>query len=280
VGLYDRLKPSAVHRLERPPYALLPQPGTRIRNGLSIRRYSEALARQVSQTLASGKAPLVIGGDCSNLLGCLLGVRRVGRCGLVHVDGHSDFFHPGNYDTTARLGSAAGMDLALATGRGETLLTVWEGIDGPLVADADVVQIGERDELDPNYAYRDVQGTAIHQLTVRHVKATGIAAAAKEAVDYVRSRGLERLWLHVDVDVLDENVMPAVDSPGSPGLDFTELTSLLSKLCLGAPVIGADIAVFDPDLDPTGVHAANLATCLGHGLAHLGEYFPIRQARP
>jgi hypothetical protein len=29
---------------------------------------------------------------------------------VVHVDGHSDFFHPGNYDSTARLGSVAGMD--------------------------------------------------------------------------------------------------------------------------------------------------------------------------
>ena len=103
-GLHDRLMPGLVHRLERPPYDLNPQPGTRIRNGRTIRRYSEELARRVSQTLASGKAPIVIGGDCSILLGCLLGARRSGRCGLIHVDGHSDFFHPGNYDTSVHLG--------------------------------------------------------------------------------------------------------------------------------------------------------------------------------
>jgi len=41
------------------------------------------------------------------------------------------------------------MDLALATGRGEALLTRWPGIDGPLVIDEDAVQIGERDADDP-----------------------------------------------------------------------------------------------------------------------------------
>jgi len=35
---------------------------------------------------------------------------------LVHVDGHDDFYHPGNYDSARRLGAVAGMDLALASG--------------------------------------------------------------------------------------------------------------------------------------------------------------------
>jgi arginase len=30
-------------------------------------------------------------------------------------------------------------------------------------------------------------------------------------------------WIHLDVDVLDQAVMPAVDSPGSPGIDETDL---------------------------------------------------------
>jgi hypothetical protein len=32
------------------------------------------------------------------LLGCLVGVRTLGQCGLAHVDGRSDFYHPGNYE--------------------------------------------------------------------------------------------------------------------------------------------------------------------------------------
>ena len=45
---------------------------------------------------------------CSILLGALAGARRHGPLSLVHVDGHSDFRHPGNYDSAAQLGAVAG----------------------------------------------------------------------------------------------------------------------------------------------------------------------------
>jgi arginase len=62
--------------------------------------------------------------------------------------------------------------------------------------------------------------------------------------------GLDRVWLYADLDVLDQVVMPAVDSPGSPGLDFAQLAELLSRL-LGR-VIGLDVTIYDPELDPAG----------------------------
>lgn len=259
--------------LGRPAYELEAQPGTRIRNGHTIRRYCLELGAAVSEARSAGRIPVVIGGDCSILLGCLWGVRCDGaRCGLLHIDGHSDFFHPGNYDVLSRLGSVAGMDLALATGRGETLLTRWPGVIGPLVEDADVVQLGERDELAPDYAYRDIEDSRIHRLTVRSVKRMGVPRAAEEVGDYLlRRRRLDCIWLHIDVDVLDQTVMPAVDSPGSPGLDFSELEALVESVCRSMPVAGVDITVFDPDLDPDGRYARALAHCLANALSALSD---------
>jgi arginase len=153
-GLAQALGAVRVDSIERIAYEESAQPGTRLRNGNSIRRFSLALARKVAESLRAGEFSVVLGGDCSVLLGSLLGARWAGGRGLIHVDGHSDFFHPGNYDTSKRLGSVAGMDLALATGRGEPLLTRWGGVSGPLVADADVVQIGERNAQDPGYVSR------------------------------------------------------------------------------------------------------------------------------
>jgi hypothetical protein len=121
-----------------PPCEFEEQLGTRIRNGRTIREHALTLADAVEETLSASRSPVVLGGDCSIMLGSLLGARRGGRCGLVHVDGHCDFFHPGNYDTASRLGSAAGMDLALATGRGELLLTRWPTIGLPLVPESTV----------------------------------------------------------------------------------------------------------------------------------------------
>src|SRR4029450_10655710 len=90
--------------------------GDGVRNERAIERFSLRLADRVAALLDRGSVPVVPGGDCSILLGNMLALRRRGRYGLVFVDGHSDFRHPGNSDA---VGSAAGEDLPLVTGRGD-----------------------------------------------------------------------------------------------------------------------------------------------------------------
>src|SRR5262245_55617394 len=143
-GLAAALDVIETIRLERPQYQFKAQPGTRLRNGQTLRRFNLQLAGVVRRQLVAGRFPVVVGGDCGILLGALYGLRQAGGRGLVHVDGHSDFTQEKSYATPETLGSVAGMDLALASGRGEPLMTEWPGIDGPLAADADIVQIGER----------------------------------------------------------------------------------------------------------------------------------------
>lgn len=185
-GLVTAIGSGTVVRLERPAYNTEASPGPRIRNGPAIRRFNERLAEAVADALSAGRFPIVIGGDCSILLGCLAGARGSEPIGLVHVDGHSDFYHPGNYDSLTRLGSAAGMDLALVTGRGEPLLADWDG--APLVRDELVSQIGDRDELDPDYDYRDIEATRIRRFPVRAVKRSGLAAVVSSVLAPVGTR--------------------------------------------------------------------------------------------
>ncbi|WP_129791787.1 arginase family protein [Sphingosinicella sp. CPCC 101087] len=267
-GLHAALMPASTVRLPRPTYRFEAQDGTRIRNGNELRRFSERLGASVRDALDGGTFPLVIGGDCSILLGCLLGARAAGTVGLLHIDGHSDFFHPENYDTQARLGTAAGMDLALATGRGEPLLASWDG--RPLVEDRNVVQLGERDELDPDYAYRDIEETKIRRMPIREMLRSGIGTSVERALSSCGDPG-RPLWLHLDLDVLDARVMPAVDSPGSPGLDFHQLATLLAGLLASKRVIGMNVGIYDPDLDPDRRHARAIVASLTQGLA------PLRQ---
>jgi arginase len=251
-GLADKVHASQRIALARPAYDFDERPGTRVRNGDTLRAFMLELGGKVRGELEAGRFPLVLGGDCSVLLGCLYGARLAGARGLVHVDGHSDFFHPGNYDTHARLGSAAGMDLALATGRGEEMLTRWPGIEGPLVADEDAVQAGERDAETADYDryYGDIVRTAITRLTIQQIQREGIARTATRILARLSERDIGRAWLHVDLDVLDAKVMNAVDSPGSPGLDYAQLSTLLRSLLASGRVIGLDVCIYDPDLDP------------------------------
>lgn len=264
-GLADRLGIREKRMLPRPSYRFEAQPGTRIRNGATIRSFSESLAQEVAVSLRAGAFPVVVGGDCSVLLGGLLGARRCGGRGLVHVDGHSDFFHPGTYDASGTLGAAAGMDLALATGRGEELLTNWPGVEGPLSADADTVQLGERDAADPNFEkyYGDLVRTRITRITVQAVLRQGVPSSAAAVARRLEERRLDRAWLHVDLDVLDQAVLPAVDSPGSPGLDAAQLAALIRALLDSGRIAGAQVAIYDPDLDPAGRYARMIVDCLG-----------------
>ncbi|MEV5705090.1 hypothetical protein [Actinoallomurus sp. NPDC052274] len=63
--------------------------------------------------------------------------------------------------------------------------------------------------------------------------------------------------------------MPAVDAPDPGGLSAAELTDLL--VALAPRAIGAQVTVFDPDLDPDGSRSRLLADILITGLAALGE---------
>lgn len=267
-GLQAAIRAVGAEWLPRPEYRFDAESGTRIRNGHAIRDYSTKLGGCVAAHLVNGKFPVVIGGDCSILLGCLVGARSVGRVGLLHVDGHSDFFHPGNYDTQTRLGSAAGMDLALATGRGERLLTQWPGIDGPLVRDEDVTQMGERDALRPEYAryYGDIRDTAINRIIVQDMLRDGMPATSEKVTEWAFRREVSRFWLHLDIDVLEEAVMPAVDSPGEPGLDFEQLSQLIVLLTGRLSIIGINVTIYDPKKDPDRHYAKAIVEFLGKAL--------------
>ncbi len=267
-GLADALRPVDIVRLERPRYGFDEQPGTRIRNGNTIRAFSLQLSAAIRAALGSSSFPVVVGGDCSILLGSLHGLRLTGGKGLVHVDGHSDFSHPGNYDSKVVLGAAAGMDLALATGRGEPVLTAWPEVGAPLADDADVIHIGERYAGDPAFMkyYGDVLDTQITMITVQRVHADGVAAAARQAVARLAARGLQRAWLHVDLDVLEQAVMPAVDSPGTPGLDYAQLASLIAALRVSGRIAGINFSIYDPERDPQRRYARELVGCIADSL--------------
>ena len=268
-GLAERLRAVRVVELDHPRYDFEAQPGTRIRNGRTLQAYSLALADAVAVALDTSRFPVVVGGDCSILLGCMVGARRGGRCGLLHIDGHSDFNHPDNYDTTASLGSMAGMDLAVATGRGEQIVTHWPQIGTPLVADEDVIQLGDResDIIVPRHDWTPVMDSAVVGLTAQQLLGLGVDQVVKRVAERLDARGLDRVWLHIDLDVLDQAVMPAVDSPGSPGLDFAQLSELLAKLVGGSRVLGVDVTIYDPELDPDTKYADPIVQCLARGLA-------------
>jgi arginase len=260
--LVERLQAADAGRVDPPPYSPQRDPATGVRNGATLPGYSIALADRLVELLRDGAFPLVLGGDCSILLGAMLALRRLGRYGLVSIDGGLDFRHPGNAHLVGPVGSVAGEDLAVVTGRGARQLADLEG-RRPLVAEADVVAVGHR-ELGP--IADEVLATPMTLFDVAELRRLGPAEAAGRAVATLAGRGVEGFWVHVDTDVLDPEVMPAVDAPEPGGLTHSELVALLGTLATSELAVGLQLTIFDPDLDPDGRLAAALTDTMVAGL--------------
>jgi arginase len=175
-------------------------PDTGVVGAGEVRRASIEIASGVREVLDFRERPLVLGGDCTLLLGVFQAVPP--GSGLWFVDGHADFFDGESSPT----GEAADMDLAILTGHGPPGLL--EG-EGPLVEPAAVVLLGHRPAgLHPDVARENARlDPAILAITALEVRERGAARVGTDAAARLEERPA---WLHLDLDVLDERVLPAV----------------------------------------------------------------------
>jgi arginase len=73
---------------------------------------------------------------------------------------------------------------------------------------------------------------------------------------------IEGFWIHLDADVLDQTVMPAVDSPNPHGLSYRDLVAILQVLVRSDRLAGMEITILDPELDPGRRYAAELTAAI------------------
>lgn len=262
-GLADGLNARRAGRVAAPGYSAARDSQTGIMNPGELSRYSRALADAVGPVLDAGEFPVVLGGDCSILLGAMLALRRRGRYGLLYVDGDADFYQP---EVNPLDGAASASDLAFATGRGPDIVCDIEG-RRPLVRDEDVIVFGCRDAADR--ARRGCQPLPpdLRVIDRDQVRTLGAAAATREAVARLTGEsGPGGFWIHVDADVLDDSLMQAVDDPRPGGLLWDELTVVLRTAITSGRATGLQLAIYNPDFDPDGSNGRGLAAAVRKAL--------------
>ncbi len=257
-GLADALGARCAGVVTPPPYDPIRDSITGLLNPTGLRDYAHLLADATGEVLDGGEVPLVLGGDCSILLGNLLALSRRGRSGLLFIDGHADFYQP----EAEPNGEAASMDLALATGRGPGVVADLEG-RGPLVLDEDVVVFGRRDAEEAERAgSQRIEDTAIAVVDLPMVRDRGAQGAAHDAVERLRRSELAGFWIHLDCDVLDDAVMPAVDYRLPGGLSWNELETVIRVAIGSGDALGLEVTIFNPALDTDGAIARALVARL------------------
>jgi arginase len=227
-------------------YADLERTEGRCRNEADVTTFSVDLASRIARVVSTGRTFVtLVGGDCSILLGALLGMHRAGRhpVGLVYIDAHADFATLEESPS----GSACSMNLALATGRAELPLATLAG-EEPLVAGSRVVHLGRRDDDEPAYGYPALASSGVLDVPWQTIAELGVAVTAD--LTLARVGEIEAgFWIAFDVDVIDPSLMPAVDSPIKGGLDFKQSSELLRRFVGHPKALGLQLSIYDPALD-------------------------------
>jgi arginase len=236
-------------RVSPPPYTMNVDAASKVRNADAIVDYSKQLADVIKKSIDENKTSIVVGGDCSILIGVGLALKQKGRYGVFYMDGHTDYMWP-EFSQTA---GAAGMDLAIIAGQGHDKLT---NIDGykPYVKEEDVFCFGNR-EYDPEYVQLTLD-SQLHYFDLASIREKGVDAITTEFLQMITAKKLDGFWIHLDVDILNDEIMPCVDSRTADGLWYDELKYTLLPLLASPLFTGMEITILDPTLDKEGKYAA------------------------
>ena len=261
LGLAERVGARRAGRLAAPIKDPVPDPATGTLNAQAMAAWSPRLADALEAIFDRGEFPIILGGDCTIVLGSMLALRRRGRHGLLFIDGNADFFQP----EAEPNGEGASMDLAFVTGHGPALLTDLEG-RGPLVRSEDVVAFGYRDHDDQaEYGSQPLPADLMVQ-DLPAIRRTGVERAARAAIAHLDRGDLDGFLIHLDVDVLDDAIMPAVDFRIPGGLSWTELETVLRIALASEAAVGLEVAIYNPRLDTDGKAGRELVDLLARTL--------------
>jgi arginase len=200
------------------------------------------LARQVGQARRRGALPVVLAGDCISCLGTTAGVRTGEPLGVVWLDAHADFDTP--EDNLS--GFPDVMGLAVLTGSGWRALR--ETIPGfAAIDESDVALVGTRD-------LEAYQRDRVAASRLSAVTGTVDPPQLRSALDAIRRR-VKRVYLHVDLDVLDTSVGRANVYAAAGGPDLDTVLGAVVETFARFEVAAVALTAYDPSADTDGAIA-------------------------
>jgi len=242
---HNLIAPNQTFNLVPPTYSTELDQDSGVRNADKIINYANDQAKLLSDLLDRDSFSIYLGGDCSILIGIALALKEKGDYGLFFLDGHTDFVSPEVSISKA----AAAMELAIITGYGHEKLTNISKLK-PYIKQKNVWCVGNR-EYDEKVV-NEILDSEITYYDLKSLRKIGLKNCTSQFLKMVRENKLDGFLVHLDVDVLNDDIMPAVDSREKDGLNYTELKILLNELLSSDKAIGIDITILDPTLDKGG----------------------------
>jgi len=232
----------------------------RLRNPGQVVVLCRALAKRIQCAVEDGYFPFVIGGDDSVLMGMIEGLRRTlgDRIGLIYMDAHGDF----NVPETTPSGMIGGMDVAVTAGRGARELVEMFG-HCPILPEENIVLYGVRD-LD-KVEEMALNESKVKVYTRKALRTLGVEWAVEKVLRDLQ-HNCDKVFLHVDIDVLDVSVVSAQALSVPDGLSSEEFQKTLQMLLESGRLCGIAVMMFDASKDQQGKEARKLVKLVADGL--------------
>jgi arginase len=254
-GLAERLV-AAGHAVDGPHEAVLAADEREEgRTALNIGRLGAHVAALVADARRDGSGALVLAGDDTAAIGVVSGVQRADGAGVavgvVWLDAHGDF----NTPETSYSGILAGMPVAILAGLAGPLWREAAGLAAPVATDR-ILIAGVRD-LD------EQEGTLLRSTDARVVTAVELADGATfpAAVTRLAAR-CSHLCLHVDLDVLDPDLVPSASTPSANGLSIEAAAAAMATVLGTGRVATLCLTSLNPGAGKRGERAVASALSL------------------
>lgn len=203
----------------------------------------QSLAMLVRRAQEQGTFPLILSGNCNSCLGTLSGIDP-STVGIIWFDAHGDF----NTPETTTGGFLDGMGLATATGHCWTSLA--KTIPGfAAVPDDQVLLVGVR-QLDLGEQTL-LEQSRVLQVRAEQIRAFGLQESLTQPLEELRAR-VQRVYVHIDLDVLDPQVGQANSYAEPNGLMLHEMEQAITLIAQRFVVAASALTAYDPNCDPEG----------------------------
>ncbi|HTV33011.1 MAG TPA: arginase family protein [Methylocella sp.] len=220
------------------------------------------LARLVTASMEIKTFPLILESNCYAAPGVLAGLqrsRRTPRLGMVWIDAHADC----NTPETTLSGMLSGMPVAMSLGFCLERLRKKAGLDPPMAArDVVMVCVRANDPLEQDL----VEASGIETVPVADVK--GERRLLRAAMERL-SQTTDLIYVHLDIDALDESEFGSMWLTASDGPTSLELAAALNLLMAYPKIAALGVSDLNPEKDANGrMVRASLAVIEG-GIAGL-----------
>ena len=208
-----------------------------------LAKLNKSISRFTQYWTEQNQPFLIIGGDHSCALGTwggvLNGLQLNGKFGLIWLDAHMDAH---TYDTSPS-GNIHGMPVAALLGKADKkLAAMYPGDD--FIKPENLILIGARNY--ENEEYDLLKQEAVEIVFANRIN--GLAQVLIKAVDKL-SLSCQAIGISIDLDFIDPEDAPGVETPAQGGIKAIELIEALSLINRHSKVCGLEISEFNPEND-------------------------------